>query len=398
MFRRSQQNTHVSYLAIHLRTLAAFWLLGFALTGCGAQTVPLALDLPPNDAQQTVDSITVVDFSAHDRGLGASAAQSIRNGLASEGYIRVLDRGGAAVLTGTVELGQIRTAFETHKHESKDDGTSYTYEFTKKMSGSISYSLKSGGTTLAGNGFPEEYEESWTADSRDEARIRSLSDEQVRSRVLGNLARKVVFAISPHRETRQLRLQDGSHPGLKRGIVYMQNNRIEQAFEIWDQVIDQATTNEDIAAASYNIGVIMEAQQRYTEAFEQFSRADQLVPATSGIANPLVARADSIIGSFVPGGRPNYVEAMTRVENAKQAQDELRRQLGIVDQYRLRVLTSPENARVRIMNIQARYRPGMSLKPGRYDVVVDREGYASERRWVDITDRDVTEKFTLRVQ
>lgn len=45
----------------------------------------------------------------------------------------------------------------------------------------------------------------------------------------------------------------------------------------------------------------------------------------------------------------------------------------------LSVTTSPSDARVRIMNIGPRYRDGISLSPGRYDVMVSADGYRTKR-------------------
>ena len=48
------------------------------------------------------------------------------------------------------------------------------------------------------------------------------------------------------------------------------------------------------------------------------------------------------------------------------------------------VKTSPEGARVRILNIRPRYRDGIELKPGRYRVEVTHPGYRRHLAWVDL--------------
>ena len=48
------------------------------------------------------------------------------------------------------------------------------------------------------------------------------------------------------------------------------------------------------------------------------------------------------------------------------------------------VRTIPENANVRIMNIQDKYRDGIRLKPGRYDIEVTSPGYRMRRFWIDV--------------
>ncbi len=62
----------------------------------------------------------------------------------------------------------------------------------------------------------------------------------------------------------------------------------------------------------------------------------------------------------------------------------------------LTVITDPSDARVRIMNIQPRYRPGMDLQPGRYDIQVSKPGYATYRKWVDLRQEDRLLEVSLR--
>lgn len=57
--------------------------------------------------------------------------------------------------------------------------------------------------------------------------------------------------------------------------------------------------------------------------------------------------------------------------------------------YRLTVDPQPADARVRIMNIAPRYRSGMALEAGNYDLEVSKPGYDTLRRWVAIEDSDL---------
>jgi len=54
----------------------------------------------------------------------------------------------------------------------------------------------------------------------------------------------------------------------------------------------------------------------------------------------------------------------------------------------LTVEVEPADATVKILNIKPRYRAGMKLKPGRYEVQVTRDGYKARRQWVEIGDGD----------
>jgi hypothetical protein len=46
--------------------------------------------------------------------------------------------------------------------------------------------------------------------------------------------------------------------------------------------------------------------------------------------------------------------------------------------YRLTVNATPSDSRIRIMNIKPKYRHGIVLKPGKYDIEVTRSGYEKE--------------------
>ncbi len=50
---------------------------------------------------------------------------------------------------------------------------------------------------------------------------------------------------------------------------------------------------------------------------------------------------------------------------------------------KLTISASPKDAHVSILNISTRYRiGGMVLKPGLYDVLVEKEGYQAKRQWI----------------
>ena len=51
---------------------------------------------------------------------------------------------------------------------------------------------------------------------------------------------------------------------------------------------------------------------------------------------------------------------------------------------RLFVETAPENAIIKILNINQGFRQGMELKPGKYHVQVSSEGYEPQDRWIDL--------------
>ncbi|MDH3601511.1 MAG: DUF1566 domain-containing protein [Candidatus Tectomicrobia bacterium] len=67
-----------------------------------------------------------------------------------------------------------------------------------------------------------------------------------------------------------------------------------------------------------------------------------------------------------------------------------------VRRYPLIINVTPANSDIKIMNIQPKYFPGMTLAPGRYDLLVQKEGYEAVRRWVTIQDGDVS--LAIRLQ
>jgi len=52
-------------------------------------------------------------------------------------------------------------------------------------------------------------------------------------------------------------------------------------------------------------------------------------------------------------------------------------------------------SRIRIMNIKPKYRPGIALKPGQYDIYVTCPGYVSKRMWVEIKEADLSIEVIL---
>jgi hypothetical protein len=63
--------------------------------------------------------------------------------------------------------------------------------------------------------------------------------------------------------------------------------------------------------------------------------------------------------------------------------------------YRLTVNAIPAESRIRIMNIKPKYRPGIALKPGKYDIYVTRPGHISKRMWVELKNADLSIDIVL---
>ena len=67
--------------------------------------------------------------------------------------------------------------------------------------------------------------------------------------------------------------------------------------------------------------------------------------------------------------------------------------------YKLTVNAIPSDSRIRIMNIKPKYKHGICLKKGRYDIYVTRKNYNSYREWIKIEESDVSiDDITLEKQ
>ena len=71
---------------------------------------------------------------------------------------------------------------------------------------------------------------------------------------------------------------------------------------------------------------------------------------------------------------------------------------GSAAKYSFTVTPEPSDARIRIMNIRAKYTPGIELKPGRYQVEVTAPGYRKYLQWVTVEQQPLTKTVSLREQ
>ncbi|WP_404343628.1 PEGA domain-containing protein [Pseudoalteromonas mariniglutinosa] len=62
---------------------------------------------------------------------------------------------------------------------------------------------------------------------------------------------------------------------------------------------------------------------------------------------------------------------------------------GVNTSVSLTVITSPEDAQVRIMNIKPKYQDGIELESGKYDIEVTKNGYSTFRKWVSVDKKTI---------
>ncbi|WP_179137027.1 OmpA family protein [Candidatus Entotheonella palauensis] len=138
-----------------------------------------------------------------------------------------------------------------------------------------------------------------------------------------------------------------------------------------------------------------------------FRLAVQVIPEDSiislytggpGLSRPL----EYVKGMELPAG--NYV-----LDVEREGYETDRRNVAIADRdvtltvklkaeetkYALRIDATPSDSTIKIMNIHPKYRPGILLAPGRYDILVERTGYVRQRQGITIRDRNVEHNFVL---
>lgn len=286
-------------LARLARSHLALWALALLTLGACAKpkSYPITVEVPAADVATPPASIVVQTFKGGPA--GAAVAEAVRNGIAQQGFVRVEDKKAEAVMKGSASVGRIETAQYSKQMKVPDfvnGGTTTVtrYYVRKRVLATVTYSLNRGASRIAGNNFSFAYDQEWS--DADPAKVAAMapSDDVLAGTLMADLAGRVVAAVTPHKETRQLDLETGGHEGLAQGIVYMQHERFDQADAIWKAVLEQTTQPKDRAAAYYNLGVIHEARKSYETAFAFFREADAARPA-----------------------HPKYVEAMTRVEKAR---------------------------------------------------------------------------------
>jgi tetratricopeptide (TPR) repeat protein len=280
------------------------------MMSCLPETHTFAV-VAPADYPDTLEikSVQINPFTVSSRD-GKNYGDQLRNmveiGIANEGYLTVLNKNTDALVSGNVHFGRIvkKSYNESYKSDKK---TTYTYYYVKKFTITGSYSLtdQRHNNKIIGNSFEHHFEDKWSSrDNRSAAEVKALTDEEIIHSALKEISQKIVYAVSPHREAITRQLETGSDKSIKLGNTYLVNGRADQAMSIWDQVITKTENVKNKAASYYNIGVVKEAQGKYKDAFELFSKANELWSE-----------------------RVLYIQAMTRVEEAERLRNKRKIQL-----------------------------------------------------------------------
>ncbi len=102
---------------------------------------------------------------------------------------------------------------------------------------------------------------------------------------------------------------------------------------------------------------------------------------TAKIVETTSANVKSTYRRVAEGRKPPPRPKQRRVKTAKR--------------YNLEVITSPENARIRILNVKQSYDPDISLKPGRYLLEISAPGYKTQKKWVKLQNSDYSINLAL---
>jgi len=282
----------------------------FIFVGCSTKDVCFTVKAPPagfpdkytaNQDKYKFSTMKVYPFKSNIKKYGSSLGSMVEGGISREGFISVVPNGADCTLSGVLTVGKI----ETMTSRSKDECIKFEkfkpkkvpcikYSYTKKNAVKFDYKLRANGKLVASETFTKSYNETWTSnESSSDAKAEALSDEEIITHSLAAVARGTVVDVSPHKAEICRKLQKAGNDDIKLGITYLVNGRMDQAISIWGQCVKNAKTDKVKAAAYYNIGVCKESLCQYKEAFEFYSKANQLLPI-----------------------KERYIKALTRVEES----------------------------------------------------------------------------------
>jgi len=63
---------------------------------------------------------------------------------------------------------------------------------------------------------------------------------------------------------------------------------------------------------------------------------------------------------------------------------------------KLKIITEPKNAKIRILNIKPKYKENIKLKPGKYKIEISKNGYITKKEWFEINENNNKLKIKLK--
>ncbi|MCB1809824.1 MAG: tetratricopeptide repeat protein, partial [Candidatus Competibacteraceae bacterium] len=268
------------------------------LLGSCATIVTEEVLSPPKLLKQAITSIQVKRFAGE---YGRQLSVQIEGNLQTVSLIKIRTHGAQAVLTGSIQVARVTSdsyskSFKVKKKDSngKKYKTTKTYYYLQKRGlASLTYSLVSGSKVLASNAHNAMFERVSSGASSQEAKASAISNNEIISDLIGQLAEKVIQDISPHKTHFSFQLQKGGHDYLNIGIAYYKKELYSQAEEYWNRVLNAVYSNpQDRAAAAYNLGVLYVHNGALPQAFQMFRQADGLHPLNTVYMDALKLRSE----------------------------------------------------------------------------------------------------------
>ena len=193
-------------------TIITFILYTFIFTACSPKKYSFEIDAPPKYSSQYIfKSMNIGNFNTNQQQYEQNIITMLKSGIAKEGYIKIVQSGADATLTGILHIGKVHSGMDERSYECKKkvDGKkikttchSYTYKKTHLLK--VDYSLRSNrdNSTVYGDSVSEEFSDSWySSSSASGAKSKSTSDDKIINDSLKKIAKKIIKAVTPHKET-----------------------------------------------------------------------------------------------------------------------------------------------------------------------------------------------------
>ena len=267
---------------------AIFFIITLMMAfGCVPKKHSFTVEAPPKySSEHKIETITVKPFKSNKAGYGQEIASKIKNGIAQQGYMKVVPAGGKGIITGRLDVGDFIGRTHTKEWECEYKGKKEIcreYFYIVKCLIKADYSLYSEKekSAIYGDTFTLDFNETFPsayvgAKTEAEAIRKAPSKDSLIAHSIQAIANKIVQDVTPHKEKIARELVDAGDDSIKLGITYLENGRADQAVGIWEQVSNQTASGEIKAAALYNIGVVKESQGMHQDAFKHYSEANQL--------------------------------------------------------------------------------------------------------------------------
>jgi predicted negative regulator of RcsB-dependent stress response len=196
---------------------------------------------------------------------------------------------------------------------------------------------------------------------------------------------------------------------LQAGRAHVAKGRYDDAVAAFNEGLQQKPNRALRHAIYLELGLVYIKQGRSDEAITVLREATKLAPhdfhpqyvlgaayVQKGLQREALAALNEALrlAKASPGGKEfvPIIEAMLRDIQPKVPPTPTP---APPEKFKLTVRVVPADSTVKLENSKTEYRPGLELLPGRYDLVVVREGYKTARQQVTVSQADVTLEVTL---